>query len=143
MKKLINMIILLLVSLSISYAQTENKNELIKSSVNKLFEECKNGNYQKAAVLIAYSGKDAQRDLKESYNYKNSKEAAKVKRIAKKIKAFLDISDKFTFGNIKIQENEGVTSYTVEVLFISGSQELKTLFTFTGSGDKLLLADLN
>lgn len=125
------------------FAQPDNNSDKVKSSINKLFELCKNSDFEQAATFIAYTGKDTNRHLIDSYNYKDAKEASKVKRIAKKIKAFLDISDKFTLGVLKTENVDNKLNYRVEVLFISGSQELKTLFTFIESGDKLLMTDLN
>ncbi len=125
------------------YAQNDDKSEVIKSTINTLFDLCKNNKYEQAAAMIAYTGKNEKRNLAESYNYKDSKEASKVKRIAKKIKAFLDISDKFKIGSLKVSTVDNKNNYSVEVLFISGNQELKTLFTFIEAGNKILMADLN
>ena len=104
---------------------------------------CKKNDFEKVAEVIAYSGKDESRNLKSAYNYKDIKEAGAVKRISKKIKAFLDISDKYSIDTPKEETKTTGKVISVQIVFISGTQELKTLFAFVDVNGKLLLADLN
>lgn len=143
MKRVARIVFISVVLSGLLFAQNNDKSEQIKTQLNSLFDLCKNNKYEQAAGMIAYTGKDEKRNLTDVYNYKDQKEASKVKRIVKKIKAFIDISDKFIVGAINIKTVEDRNDYTVEVLFISGNQELKTLFTFVKIGNKFLMADLN
>lgn len=124
-------------------AQNINKIDLAKTSTNKLFDFCKVNNFEKAADLIAYSGKDAERNLNSSFNFKVASEANTVKRISKKIKAFLDISDTYEFGKFEEKTEDNIKTYYLEVEFISGNQRLKTIFSLVEVKGKMLLSELN
>lgn len=143
MKKL-TLAILLVSAISLTYfAQDQTKVKSVQSAIDNLFETCKNDNYEAAASKFAYDEKGTARFLKDAFNYSDQKEAAKVKRIAKKIKAFLNISDSHEFGKFEVLNSEGTEYLIIEVLFNSGKQQLKTKFTFVESGSKLLLADVD
>ena len=130
-------------TVSIVVGQEDQKLNSIKSSIDQLFDLAKKNDYSKLSFLIAYSGKDIKRNLKTHFNFTDSNEAGKVKRISKKIKAFLDISDKYELGKFENKIDNDIIFYSIEVIFVSGSQRLGTVFSFVELGDKMLLADLN
>ncbi|MBN1301482.1 MAG: hypothetical protein JW995_09740 [Melioribacteraceae bacterium] len=127
----------------IAFSQTNESADEVKSAVENLFEICKSGNFEKAAGYIAYMDDDKSRYLNDSYDFNNSNEAKKVKRIAKKINAFLKLSDKYEFGEYETMDDGGKQITSIQVIFISGSQQLKTQFSFVKINELLMLSDLN
>jgi putative salt-induced outer membrane protein YdiY len=142
MKRLIIIAFFVLIS-STHLISQDLKSEKVKSTISSLFENCKSENMELAAKQIAYMGKDESRNMQGTYNIKDNKEASKVKRIMKKISAFLKISDKYEFGSFNSQTDNGKVVHSIEVLFISGDQKLTTKFSFIEVKEIFLLTDLN
>ncbi len=143
MTRLLIISIITFFSASIVWSQSVNTSDQLKAAVDNLFEICKSENMDAAAKHIVYTGKDEKRHMTGLYNINDRKETSKVKRIMKKVTAFLKISDKHEFGkHNSTTENERAIN-SIEVLFISGNQELTTTFSFVEINGKLLLADIN
>jgi hypothetical protein len=141
MKSPIVILLFLFISAGAFFAQTKSIESEVQSAVNSLIELCEKDKYESIASLIIYDGKDESRYLKDTYNYSDRKEATTVKRIGKKIKAFIDLSDSHKFGRFSKTVENKVTKLDQEVIFINGEQELVKTFTFTYLNDKLLLMD--
>ena len=88
---------------------------------------------------MLYSGKDTKRKYKSSFNANIKSELNSVKRICKKIKAYFDISDSFTFGKLNMVQKENQTWYVQQVSFKSGKQHLSANFSFLKVGNIYLL----
>lgn len=142
MKKNFRISIVVLFFAGLSYSQ-EVSVEKVRTAVDNLFTTCKVENIDAAANQIAYTGKDDERNMSGLYDINDKKEASKVKRIVKKVAAFLKISDKYEFGSYAVINDEGKQIHTIEVLFISGEQELTTSFSFVNVKNNLLLTDIN
>lgn len=141
MNRFLNIVVIIFLFTGILFAQTAEQDS-IKSIINKLFEYSKTENYSRVASLIAYDGNDQTRYLSSSMNIQDAKEESKVKRIVKRIKAMLDISDSFSFGEFSTKPDPKFKITRIEVLFKSGDQELKTMFSFVQNSQKYLLTDL-
>ena len=74
-----------------------------------------------------------------SYNYEDKHEAMKVKRVSKKIRAFINLSDSYEFGKYTKSETGNGFQYSTEVKFISGEQQIVSEFLFIPVGPSLLL----
>ncbi|MFH0734115.1 MAG: hypothetical protein V1773_07410 [bacterium] len=124
-------------------AQDDAEKQLIKTSVTKLFDLSKSKDLSAAAVLLVYTGDDQARNYKQAYNAANSEDLNQVKRLMKKIKALLDISDSNTFTDFGTSTKNDVKIYTITVQFKSGAQTLSSVFSFVKSADKFLLASVD
>lgn len=139
MKNILNTLLLLCVSVSVVFTQTRNVELEVKSTVDLLINLCEEEKYDSIAALIVYSGKDQTRYLKDTYNYSDRKEVSAIKRIGKKIKAYIDLSDSRKFGRYSKSVENKIQNYSLELIFKNGEQEIVTVFTFTEVNDKLLL----
>ena len=139
MRNLLATILLLCLSAGMVFSQTRNVESEVKSAVDLLLNLCEEQNYDSLSTLIVYSGKDQARYLKDTYNYSDRKEVTAVKRIGKKIKAFIDLSDNHNFGGYNLIAVNEIPNYKLEVIFINGEQEINTDFTFIEVNKKLLL----
>ena len=124
-------------------AQTISKDESAKNTVVKLLQLSEDEKFEDAASLIAYEGKDKERDGSDVYNYKVSDEAKKVRRICKKINALLNISDSHEFGNFNTKKRSGKNIYIYDLFFISGEQKIRVEFSFVDFNNRLILIDLD
>ncbi len=138
MKNILKISFLLLFLFTINIiAQSSIKQTEVKSILTNLFDLCKNKNYKDAANYFAYNGKDTDRNGKTAFNYTNKSERKIVKRKCKKIKAYLDLSDSYEYGDFSTNGNK----VNLNVIFKSGDQELKIVFAFIKSGNKILLSN--
>ena len=112
------------------------------SALQKLFEVVKKHQYEKAAEMILYKGNNEKRNLKASFNYKNSAEKKQVDRICRRISKYLKISDSY---EIHSGENSVINKHkknTVTVSFKSGAQILNIDFVFVKLNGKFLLSEI-
>ena len=136
------LMVFLFFAMGLTLAQ-ENDQKQLNDNLNELLKYCKAENYEKAASLIAYQGENTSRNLNDVYKPNNPGELSKVKRIVKKISAFLNLSDSYEVLNFKKEERSGRQWYLLPVVFKSGGQKLKTKFWFVKINDKFVLGDFN
>jgi transposase len=138
-RKIISTLFFSILAFGIISAQPANSNDQIKNSLNKIFELSKADDYDACAKFIVYSGTDKKRNLVDTYNMQERSEAKDVKRICKKIKALLDITDKYDFKNLTTETIKDKNIYIQMIDFKSSGQQLTTKFEFIKVGDKYLL----
>jgi hypothetical protein len=134
---------LLLISFFTLNIFSQNSESEVKGQLIKLFELSKAKNYEKAASLISYDGENKERVNKDSFNPATKEELEKVKRICKKISALIDLSSKYEIGETKVEKINNDDSYSIDVVFTSGTQKLATTFNFTKTGKGFLLSKMN
>ncbi len=144
MKKIINItlatLIFILGAKSVS-AQSDNWKNKTKSTLEKIFELSKKGDYKTAADYFVNTSSDPAKKYNVTYNFTNRKEKSKVKRNCKKIKAYLDLSDSFEYAGFQKKKIDGIERYIVNVKFKSGNQALNISFNFIKLNGKFVLAD--
>lgn len=134
MLKMILMNILLLSLASPIFAQNKLNESNVKSALSQIFELSKKQEFQKLAPHLL------NKDNLKSFNFQNSSDARSVKRISKKIKAYLDLSDSYQYEKLTFETFENFPSAELEVSFKSGDQDLKISFIFIEQSNKILLA---
>ena len=138
-KNIIMILLFGILSFNFLSAQPAGDAEQIKSALTKIFEMSKADNYDACAAFIAYSGDDKKREFVDTYNIKDRSEAKDVKRISKKIKALLDITDNYNFTTLTSEKTEGIDIFVQTVDFKSSGQQISTKFEFVKAGEKYLL----
>ena len=142
MRNLLIALILLCVSAGAVFNQTRNVESEVKSTLDLLIYLCEEEKYDSMSAFIVYSGKDETRYLKDIYNYSDRKEMNAVKRIGKKIKAFIDLSDSRKIGKYSESMDNKIPNLNLEMVFKNGEQEIVTVFTFVEVNKKLLLLNV-
>ena len=138
MKKIIILQLFLAFLLFNSFAAQKQLEEIeVKSALTKIFNLSKDQNFAESAKLLLFNKKDQLR----SYNFKNPSEAKSVKRMVKKIKAYLDLSDSYEYESLTKGKMGKVQSSDLKVKFKSGDQQLSISFTFVKIGENILLSD--
>jgi len=137
MKKVIAIQLILVLFLVSSINAQNNLSEAnVKSALTKIFDLSKNQNYESLASLMLYSKKDELR----KFNYKSKSEAKIVKRMSKKIKAYLDLSDSYEYESLTTGKEFNLPSTNLKVNFKSGDQELTISFLFVDHSGNILLS---
>jgi hypothetical protein len=131
--------ILLIFFSFISFAQDEK----VTDTVENLFSVSKLKDYKEACSLIAFTGNDTAKKYKTPLNPKVSTDFEQAERIAKKIKAYLDISDSYEIMSVSSNEENEHKFIDVVVGFKSGKQMLEIDFKFVEVKDNLLLVSLD
>ncbi len=116
-------------------AQDKINEEDVKSALTKIFDLSEEQNFAEAANLLLYNKNEVR-----SFNFSDNAEAKSVKRLVKKIKAYLDLSDSYEYESLTFGTIKKLESADLKVNFKSGDQELTISFLFVKNGNKLLLA---
>lgn len=136
MKKEIAIQLFLVLFLVSSINAQNNLSEAnVKSALTKIFDLSKNQDYESLALLMLYSKKNELRP----HNYKSKSEARTVKRMSKKIKAYLDLSDSYEYESLTPGKEFNLPSTNLKVNFKSGDQDLNISFLFVDQAGKILL----
>jgi len=136
--KLITFFIFLLLIGSLS-AQTKLNEENLKSSLSKIFDLSKDQNFKDVApMLINIKGKTIQ-----TFDFNKKSDAKAVKRLAKKIKAYLNLSDSYEYESITYGTTYKLPSAELKINFRSGDQNLTISFIFVEQANKIYLAKFN
>ncbi len=129
-------ILFLFLFTSMVYSQNELTKSDLKETVSKIFNLCNDKNYKAMADLLLFKDGNKYRP----YNFSNKSEAKKVKRLSKKIKAYLDLSDSYEYNSFVKGKLNNLPSTTLNIIFVSGDQKLKISFEFVKLNGKILLA---
>lgn len=135
-KMIIIQIVLILFGASIVTAQNNLSETNVKNALTKIFDLSKNQNYESLASLMLYSKKNELR----TFNFTNKSEVKSVKRMSKKIKAYLDLSDSYEYESLTTGKEHNLPSVNLKVNFKSGDQELTISFLFVDQNGKILLS---
>lgn len=119
------------------------KAQSTQDALKQILEFSKEKKFEQAAPLIAYNGADETKKFKVAFSANDENELNSVKRICKKVKALVDISDSYEIGAQTEIEKDGIKWFVTEVGFKSGNQSLKTVFSFIKINDKFLLGDVD
>ena len=102
----------------------------VKSRLVKVFGLCRSGNAGEAAAYFVYRGADKSREWKDTFRASDAAEKAEVGEVCRRIKGYLDKSEGYRFGEVKMErEREGVW-HVLEVSFQQGGNIKKVLFAF-------------
>lgn len=138
MKKILLMQILLLAFLANNlFAQNDIKEDEVKSTLKEIFKLSKDQNYSDIASLFLFHKDNEKRSFKNNVKA----ELKSVKRMAKKIKAYLNLSDSYEYESISYAKYLKLHSANLKVNFTSGNQELTITFRFVKLGSQILLAE--
>lgn len=137
-----NKFLLVIIVFSVSiFAQSND--ERLTESIENLFAVSKQRDYNKVCDLIAYTGSDETRYLSAKLNAKNNYELQQAERIAKKIKAYVDISDSYEITSTDKISEEGGELLHAKIEFKSGKQILEVVFKFVEINEVLLLVEID
>ncbi len=133
MKKMILVQMFMFIFILPTIAQNQLNESNIKSALSKIFDLSKKQEYQKLAAQLINE------DNLKKYDYQQSSDARSIKRISKKIKAYLDLSDSYQYVSLTFDKFNDLPSAELEVSFKSGDQDLNISFIFVEYSGQILL----
>lgn len=123
-----------------SYSTPEQKNptptadasdpETVEARLTDLFDLCRRDDLEAAAAYFVYRGPDKSREWKDVLNSRDSEERSAVESICQRIKGYLDESDGYQFGAVKVEREREGEWHALEVSFQRGDKVKKAIFAF-------------
>jgi hypothetical protein len=115
----------------------------VETRLTELFDLCKQGDMDAAASYFVYRGPDKSREWKDTFRASEPIEKAGVEEICRRIKGYLDESQGYVFGEVKVErESEGVW-HALEVSFQKEGQSKKVIFAFLKIKGQFSIGDID
>jgi hypothetical protein len=125
-----------------SPAGTSNP-ETLKARLTELFNLCKRNDLDAAASYIVYRGPDKSREWKDILHTDNPAEKGAVESICRRIKGYLDRSEGYEFGAVKVEKESEGEWHGLEVSFRQGDKMKKALFGFLPINGQFAIGDID
>lgn len=116
-------------------AQPEITEADLKSALSTIIDQSVKEDFAKAANLMLFDGTKEKR----AFNSADISEMKTVKRLCKKIKAYIDLSDSYEYNKYTPTNIDGLPGSILDVSFKSGDQKLNISFSFVKLSGKILL----
>jgi hypothetical protein len=117
--------------------------EATKTRLAELFGLCKTGGTAAAAAYFVYRGPDKNREWKDTYRANDSADRAAVEEGCRRIKGYLDESEGYVFGAVKVEKEPEGQWHVVEVSFQQKGKTKKVLFAFLPLGGQFAVGDID
>lgn len=117
--------------------------ETVETRLTKLFDICKSGDTDAAAAYFVYRGPDKSREWKDTYRASDPFEKAEVKDICLRIKGYLDESERYQFGAVKVERESEGEWHALEVSFQQGGEVKKVTFAFLQIKGQFAIGDID
>lgn len=117
--------------------------EATKARLAELFGLCKTGGTAAAAAYFVYRGPDKNREWKDTYRANDSADRVAVEEGCRRIKGYLDESDGYEFGAVKVEKEPEGQWHVVEVSFQQKGKTKKVLFAFLPVGGQFAVGDID
>ncbi len=117
--------------------------EAVKARLTELFDLCRRDDLEAAAAYFVYRGPDKSREWKDVLNSHDSEERAAVESLCGRIKNYLDESDGYEFGAVKVEREREGEWHALEVSFRQGEQTKKAIFAFLLIKGQFAIGDID
>lgn len=115
----------------------------VKTRLAEVFNLCQSGNALEAAAYFVYRGADKSREWKDTFRASDAAEKAGVEEICRRIKGYLDASQRHQFGPVKVERESEGNWHVLEVTFQQGVQTKKVLFAFLTIKGRFSIGDID
>ena len=117
--------------------------EAVKTRLTELFGLCKTNGINSAASYFVYRGPDKSREWKDTYRAADPAERAAVQDGCARIKGYLDKSQSYTFGPVKVEKESEGEWHVIEVSFKQEAEEKKVIFAFLPVKGQFAIGDID
>ena len=117
--------------------------EAVKTRLEELFGLCKTKGINTAASYFVYRGPDKSREWKDTYRASDPAERAVVEDGCARIKGYLDKSESYTFGPVKVEKEREGDWHVIEVSFKQGAQTRRVTFAFLPIKGQFAIGDID
>lgn len=115
----------------------------VKTRLVELFGLCKTKGINAAAAYFVYRGPDKGREWKDTYRATDPAERAAVEDGCARIKGYLDQSESYTFGPVKVEKESEGDWHVIEVSFKQGEETKKVIFAFLPVKGQFAIGDID
>ena len=146
MKKIANYILFIALMGFLStaiFAQSNVSKDALKGKIDEIFKLANKQKYKEITGYIIYTGDNAERKYKASLNANDPGELKKAERLAKKMHAYIDISDEYELKNFTEETKDDIKMINATVAFKSGAQLLDIDFVFVDNNGNIMLVDID
>ncbi|MBA2732056.1 MAG: hypothetical protein H0U54_04095 [Acidobacteria bacterium] len=123
-------------------AGTSNS-EPLKARLTELFALCKSDDLDTAAAYFVYRGPDKSREWKDILHAEDPTEKGAVVSLCRRIKGYLDRSEGYEFGAVKVEKESEGEWHGLEVSFRQGDKVKKALFGFLLINGQFAIGDID
>jgi hypothetical protein len=124
-------------------AQPTSNTETVETRLTELFDICKNDDAETAAVYFVYRGPDKSREWKDTFHASDAVEKAAVGELCRRIKSYLDESEGYLLGEVKVERESEGEWHALEVSFQKGGQPKKVTFAFLQIKGQFAIGDID
>lgn len=121
----------------------DSASEKVKTRLTELFRLCQSDDLEAAAAYFVYRGPDKSREWKDVFNASDSEERSAVESLCGRIKNYLDESDGYEFGAVKVEREREGKWHALEVSFPRGDQTKKAIFAFLLIKGQFAIGDID
>ncbi|HEY0379123.1 MAG TPA: hypothetical protein VGC87_19560 [Pyrinomonadaceae bacterium] len=123
--------------------QGTNDPAAVKTRLAELFGLCQTKGINSAASYFVYRGPDKAREWKDTYRASAPAERAAVEDGCARIKGYLDKSESYTFGPVKVEKESEGDWHVVEVSFKQGGETRRVTFAFLPVKGQFAIGDID
>ncbi|HYG82855.1 MAG TPA: hypothetical protein VD861_20835 [Pyrinomonadaceae bacterium] len=115
----------------------------VRTRLAELFGLCKTNGINSAASYFVYRGPDKAREWKDTYRAADPAERAAVQDGCARIKGYLDKSEGYTFGPVKVEKESEGDWHVIEVSFKQGAETRRVAFAFLPVKGQFSVGDID
>ena len=117
--------------------------ETVETRLTELFGLCQSGDMDEAAAYFVYRGVDKSREWKDIFHASDPAEKAEVGEVCQRIKGYLDESQEYQFGAVKVERESEGEWHALEVSFQQGDKTKKVIFAFLPIKGQFAIGDID
>jgi len=117
--------------------------ETVETRLTELFDICKNDDAEAAAAYFVYRGPDKSREWKDTFHASDKVENAAVGELCRRIKGYLDESEGYLLGEVKVERESEGEWHAIEVSFQKGGEPKKVVFAFLQIKGQFAIGDID
>ena len=126
-------------------AEAGKEPEAVETRLTRLFDICKSNQFEDAASYFVYRGPDKSREWKDTLHADDPTEKGAAREICRRITGYLDESDSYSFGEVKVERESEGEWHALEVSFqLKGSGGAKkAIFAFLNINGQFAIGDID
>ena len=135
--------VFLVAALALPLAAGTGERKPVRKRLTELFRLCKAGDFGAAAGYFVYRGPDKSREWKDTYRAADAAERAEVEDACARIKSYLDESQGYTLGPVKVERESEGQWHVIAVTFKQGAGRKRALFAFLPVKGQFSVGDID
>ena len=135
--------VVLIAGLALSLSAGTSDRKPVGTRLTELFGLCKADDIDAAAGYFVYRGPDKSREWRDTYRAADAAERAAVQDGCARIKSYLDESEGYAFGPVKVERESEGEWHVVEVSFKQGAGTQRVIFAFLRVKGQFSIGDID